>query len=406
MKPSADIALFGATGFTGALVASALGEGAPPGAKLVLAGRSREKLETVRAQLPTGARFELLVADSADPASIERLAGSSRVVCTTVGPYAKQGLSLVQACAAAGTHYADLSGEVPFIRASIDAAHATAERTGAKIVHACGFDSVPSDLGVWNLHQVLRQRGASGRLKEVRFVLETVSGAFSGGTIASMLYLMETARSDKALRRLLVDPYSLSPQREREPDLGPQPDAAGVAYDAQLGRWTAPFLMAAINTRIVRRTNALLDYPYGRELRYSEVMATGRGLKGLTTSAGLTVGLGGLITAMLFKPARQAVAHFLPKPGEGPNAEKRRRGHFRIRLLAQTEEGASVTGLVAGQRDPGYDETAQMLSQSALALAFDGDQLPPRAGVLTPATALGSRLVERLKGVGMTFEAS
>ncbi|GMU62489.1 MAG: hypothetical protein AMXMBFR34_42520 [Myxococcaceae bacterium] len=392
-----DLVLFGATGFTGRLVAEYLDVHAPDGVRIALAGRNQEKLKSIRAGLPSkGRSWPLLEADSADADSLDAVARRARVLCTTVGPYAKYGLPVVAACAKAGTHYTDLTGEVQFMRDSIDAWNAEAQRTGARIVHSCGFDSIPSDVGPWLLHQEL------GAMKRVTYVVEALKGGFSGGTYASMLNALEEAGKDRRKLRALADPHALSPDRAKEPDLGPQRDQTGFSYDGFVGRWTGPFVMEPINTRVVRRTNALLGYAYGRNLRYREVSGIPRGLKGLGVAARLA-GLGVASLGLLFGPTRRLLARALPKPGEGPTEEARRTGRLRVRTFGEAEGGRRASVVIEGQGDPGYQLTAMMLSQASLALVLDLDRLPKRAGVLTPVTALGDVLVERLRRAGMTL---
>jgi short subunit dehydrogenase-like uncharacterized protein len=253
-----DVVVFGATGFVGRLTAAYLARSAPEGTRIALAGRSRERLEAARAALPPrAAEWPLLVADSSDPAALDALAGSTRVVATTVGPYARHGLPLVQACARAGTSYADLTGEVLFVRESIDAAHEDAVASGARLVHACGFDSIPSELSVLLAAEQARADG-SGELTDTVLVLVSARGGFSGGTLDSLRNQVDVVKADAAKRRLTGDPYALSPDRGAEPD-GEQPADLFVTRREPLadGRWVAPFVMAPFNTRIVRRSNAL-----------------------------------------------------------------------------------------------------------------------------------------------------
>jgi len=222
--------------------------------------------------------------------------------------------------------------------------------------------------------------------------------------VASLLNILEEGKADRAVRRLMADPYGLSPDRAKEPDLGRQRDLTTVKYDEFLGTWTGPFVMAAINTRVVRRSNALLDYAYGRELDYREVTAL-RGKRGLVFGSVMSAGLAGLLASQVFEPTRQLVQRLLPKPGEGPDKASRDAGGFTLRIEAETIEGQRAHATVIGTSDPGYGETAKMLSHAALSLARDDEKLPQRAGVLTPATAFGLTLIERLRGAGMTFEA-
>jgi len=394
-----DIVLHGATGFVGALVAAYLAGAAHADVRIALSGRSREKLERTRAELPSSAQgWPLVVADAADPTALAALAASTRVVVSTVGPYATYGLPLVEACARAGTHYADLTGEVLFVREAIDRCDALARESGARIVHSCGYDSVPSDLGVLLLHE------AAGELADVRLVA-TAKGGLSGGTVASMRAQMDAMRHDPAARRLAADPHALSPDPAAEP-APVQPPDAGPPGRLQDGTWTAPFIMAGYNTRIVRRSNALTDWSYGRGLRYGELMGCGRGVRGAAAAGGVTVGLfgalAGISAAMTTAPTRALLDRVLPAPGSGPSAATRAAGWFRSELHAVASGGRRFRAVVAGPGDPGYAATAVMLGESALCLAEDatGD----RAGSLTPATAMGTALVERLRKAGHTYD--
>ena len=402
MSRDLDVVLFGATGFVGRLTAEHLARSAPPGARIGLGGRSRERLEQVRAGLgPAAADWPLLVADTSDEVSLRALAEATAVVATTVGPYARYGLPLVRACAAAGTSYADLTGEVLFVRDSIDAGSEVATASGARIVHACGFDSVPSDLAVLLAAERARADGA-GELADTTMTLVSARGGVSGGTVDSVRGLVDEVRADASRRRVVLDPYSLSPDRAAEPDLGSERDPVGVGYED--GRWTAPFVMGTFNTRIVRRSNALAGWSYGRTFRYREVMGVGRSPVAPLLAGAVAAGIGGLVAGLALPPARFVLDRVLPKPGEGPSQRQRDAGHFRVETLATTTTGARYRATVAAQGDPGYAATAVMLGQAALALALDGDRLPAAAGVLTPATGIGQPLVERLRAQGFTLE--
>ena len=395
-----DLVVHGATGFVGALTAAHLAVHAPPGARIALSGRSRERLAAARDRLPPAARdWPLLVADAADPASLAALAAATRVVATTVGPYARHGLPLVEACARAGTHYADLTGEVLFVREAL-AFDALARGTGARIVHSCGYDSVPSDLAVLLLHERAAADGAGG-LRDVQ-LRAAARGGFSGGTIDSIRGQLDTVRGDPAARAAARDPFALSPDRAAEPDTPQPPDAARPGRAAD-GTWVTAFVMAPYNTRVVRRSNAVTGWAYGRGLRYGETLDCGRGPVGAAAAAALTAAQAGFLAAMALPPTRALLDRALPAPGSGPDAQARERGWFRSTVDATTDGGARYRAEVAGRGDPGYAATAVMLGQSALALALDGDRLPARAGSLTPATALGGVLVERLRVAGHTY---
>jgi short subunit dehydrogenase-like uncharacterized protein len=395
-----DVVVFGASGFVGRLLAAHLAQAAPDRLRIGLAGRSADRLASVRAGLgPRAADWPLLVADVQDPSSIAELAGRARVVATTVGPYQRYGLPLVAACATAGTDYVDLTGEVLFVRQSIDRWHTVAVDSGACIVHACGFDSVPSELAVLLCAEQAAAEGA-GTLEDTVLLVKAMNGGFSGGTIDSMRTQLDAVAADPAMRRLVDDPYSLSPDRSAEPELGDERDRMTVQKDPELGRWTGSFVMAPFNTRIVRRSNALSDYAYGRRFRYREVMGYGRSPLAPLVAAGTTTGLAVGMAGMSFAPARAVLDRVLPEPGSGPSEAARERGHFRIEVVARTSTGARFTSTVAAKGDPGYKATAVMQGESALCLALDRDRLPQRAGVLTPATAMGTALADRLRAQG------
>lgn len=390
-----DLVLFGATGFVGRLTAAYLARSASSGARIALAGRSLDKLTALRADLPPAAAdWPLLVADGGDRASLDALAGSTTAVATTVGPYLRYGLPLVEACAASGTHYADLTGEVPFVRASADRVHTRARATGARITHACGFDSVPSDLAALLTAEAARADGST--LTGTTLVLVSARGGVSGGTVESMRVLVDEARSDPAQRALLADPYALSPARDAEPDLGRESDVHVVGRVD--GRWTGLFVMAPYNARIVRRSNALQDWAYGRQFRYREVMSFGRGPLGPVLAAGTSAGVAGLGVGMALPPTRALLDRVLPSPGEGPSERTRERGHFRTETTGTSVDGARYRTTVAMKGDPGYAATAVMLGEAGLSLALD--DLPGLGGVLTPATAMGHLLVDRLRAAG------
>jgi short subunit dehydrogenase-like uncharacterized protein len=399
-----DVVVFGATGFVGRLVAKHLAEHAPPTVRIGLAGRSLEKLSTVRAGMPpAAASWPLLVADSSDADSLARLAASTKVVATTVGPYVRYGLPLVEACAQAGTHYADLTGEVLFVRESIDRFHDAAVASGARIVHACGFDSIPSDLGVLLAAEQARADGA-GELEETTLLVVSMRGGVSGGTIDSARAQLEQVAADPEKKRIVGDPYALSPDRAQEPELGDESDGIGISQ--QLGVWTAPFVMAPFNTRIVRRSNALRGWAYGRRFRYTEVMSTGSSVVAPAVAVGTAVGLGVFMAGMSFGPTRALLDRVLPSPGDGPSEKTMQSGHFRLDVHARTSSGATYVSSVAAKGDPGYAATAVMQGEAALALALDEDRLPKGGGVLTPATAMGEALVDRLRSAGFTLSVS
>jgi short subunit dehydrogenase-like uncharacterized protein len=404
-----DIVLFGATGFTGKLVAEYLARHAPKGIRWAIAGRNQKKLEAVKRDLvaidAALSDLPILIADGHDQATLDALVPKTRVVCTTVGPFGEHGRKLVATCARNGTHYCDITGEVPFIRASIDENHEKATETRARIVHCCGFDSIPSDLGVFILWDHARKQG--GSLSWTKGFVGEMSGTASGGTAATMLAIVEEATRDPKVRRLLGNPHGLDPEVPRGRTRDPfEADVRGVAFDRDIDRWTAPFVMSAINTRIVRRSNALLHY--GEPFRYREAMSLPKGPKGLVAASVVTAGMAGFAIGAALPPTRALLARFvLPKAGEGPSKEARDRGHFTLRFVAEGTTGTATPlrarATVKGTSDPGYGETAKMLGQSCLCLAADEQVLEPRYGVLTPASAMGMTLVDRLRHEGMTF---
>jgi short subunit dehydrogenase-like uncharacterized protein len=400
-----DVAVFGATGFTGRLVAGYLAAHAPGGVRVGLAGRSEKRLAGVRAQLPpTASAWPLLIADSADPASLAALARAARVIVSTVGPYRRQGLALVEACAAAGTDYADLTGEVLFIRDSIDRCHQTAAGTGARIVHCCGFDSIPSDLGVLLLHLAASEDGPAD-LEDTTLVVTALKGGVSGGTLASMMGQLDEVRADPRLGQVVDDPYALSPDRAAEPDLGDERDLSRPSYDPALRMWLGPFAMAGINTRVVRRSNALQGWAYGRRFRYRETTGFGSGPAAPLLGTAASVAFKSLEAGLAFGPSRALLGRLLPAAGQGPNDKTRRNGYFRIQVHTRAADGRRYMARVEAQGDPGYAATSVMLSQSALCLALDDDRLPGLAGVLTPASAMGAALIIRLSAAGLTLTA-
>ncbi len=399
-----DIVVVGASGFTGRLVVEYLAGRYPVDAPLrwAVAGRNREKIDRVIAEYcPAGNSPAVLVVDSHDGIALRKLARDTRVVLTTVGPYANYGSELVAACAACGTHYCDLAGEAQWIRQMIDEHQSSARKSGARIVPSCGFDSIPSDIGVFFLQQ--QARAIYGKTcDDIVLLVRGISGGASGGTFASMLNAIEEAQKDRKIASILGHPYGLNPRGERD---GPDGrDQTGVRYNAAAAAWTAPFVMAAINTRIVRRTNALLDYSYGREFRYREATCTGSGFGGWWKSVVTTGGLACFMLACSFEFTRSAlVRRVIPAPGQGPSRQQRENGYFDLRLFGTTEDGELVRARVRGDRDPGYGSTSRMLSESALCLAED--HLQVGGGFWTPASAMGQPLMERLiSNAGLTFE--
>jgi short subunit dehydrogenase-like uncharacterized protein len=404
--PPRDLTIFGATSFVGQILVRYLVEefGTQGPLHWAIAGRSEGKLAALRNSLGLRAgKLPLVVADAADGAALRRMCRDTRVVVSTVGPYALYGSPLVEACAETGTDYCDLTGEVQWIRRMIDAHEAAARKSGARIVHCCGFDSIPSDLGVWFLQQQARAR--YGRpCTEVKMRVKSARGGFSGGTVASLLNAVKEASADPALRRELANPYSICPDGYA-PEVR-QPNVRSAQFDADFDAWVAPFVMSAINTRVVQRSNALSKQAYGADFRYDEAMLAGKGFKGRATATAITAGLAGFMVASALPPTRWALERFvLPAPGEGPSAEQQRNGHFDLRFHGKTADGRVLRAKVTGDRDPGYGSTAKMLGQAGACLALDLADSGRKGGFWTPATIFGERLVSRLVAhAGLAFE--
>jgi len=400
-----DVVLWGATGFTGRLVAEYLLARHGAGQKLrwAIAGRSEQKLAAVRAGLgPAASALPLVVGDGEDEGFLGVLAQRTAVVCTTVGPYARYGSKLVAACAAHGTDTCDLTGEVQWMRRMIDAHEKEAQASGARIVHTCGFDSIPSDLGVAFVQREMQARHGVPCAR-VRGRVAGFSGGMSGGTAASMIALFEEATRDPKLRRLLADPYALNPEGRRR-GRGTS-DQTAPRWDEAFGQWTGPFVMGGVNTRVVRRTNALLGESWGADFRYDEAILTGAGPAGWLKAAGVSAGTVAMAAAGAVGPLRGLLARLLPEPGEGPSAERREAGYWDLRFLGEhpSDPRLHLRARVTGDRDPGYGSTAKMLGESAACLAKDPGSVG--GGFWTPAAALGERLQRRLEThAGLTFE--
>ncbi|MEM9174662.1 MAG: saccharopine dehydrogenase NADP-binding domain-containing protein [Myxococcota bacterium] len=401
-----EIVLWGATGFTGQLAAEYLlrQHGADGDLRWAIGGRNATKLERVRDALAreTGvdcASLPILVGDSDDAEVLQAIARRTQVVCTTVGPYAKYGAKLVAACAEAGTDYCDLTGEVHWMARMIEAHGDAASASGARIVFTAGFDCIPSDLGVYFLQrEAIERHGAPASRVSLR--VKDFSGGASGGTIASMLTMLEEAAADPAILRVMNEPYSLNPKDQQT-----GPDAAErftPHFDADFAEWVAPFFMAGINTKVVRRSNALLEYRYGRDFRYDEAMLMGAGPAGLAKASATSAGIAGTMGVMAIGPLRRAISGRLPQPGEGPSPAQRERGFYELRLRGEGPDGRVLNAHVHGDRDPGYGSTAKMLAESALCLARDALDAP--GGMHTPASAMGDALLARMPSAGVTIE--
>jgi short subunit dehydrogenase-like uncharacterized protein len=396
-----DVLLYGASGFTGRLTVAELARHAPPDLRWALAGRDRRRLEAVRDSVEGPARpAEILEADSRKPETVEAAVARARVVASTAGPFALHGNAVVDACVRHRAHYVDITGETPWVADLIERHQAPASRDGTRIIPFCGFDSIPSDLGTLLVVEQLRSRGTgcAGVVSAFR-----LRGGFNGGTVASMVELFESGQARRSAHPFLLSEHGgqrLSREvfvRERDP--------RGARWSPELGRWVAPFVMAMVNTRVVRRSAMLAaeaGAPYGAAFTYREFMAA----RSRARARLISVGLAGAQLA-LASPLRPLLRRLLP-PGSGPSEEVRRNGFFRCDLVGTGEDGQRAFGLVKDRGDPGNAVTVKCLAESALALAVDGARLPggaTRGGVLTPATGLGQVLVERLRARGMTLQA-
>lgn len=398
-----DLVIWGATGFTGQLVVEYLVGRYGVGGELnwAIAGRNHDKLERVRSEHVGPAdrdKLAILLADSTDPDSLADLVHRTRVLCTTVGPYARYGTPLVAACAEAGTDYCDLTGEVQWMAQVIPTYQETARTSGARIVHTCGFDSIPSDLGTWYLQQaMLDTHGVPAAHVKAR--VGRTRGAASGGTIASMFNMLEEAKRDPSIRKTMANPYALYPEDIRPgQDKG---DQSTPRYDPDFRQWTSPFIMAAVNTRVVRRSNALLGFPWGETFRYDEAQLSGSRLSATRNS--LAAGAG--MVALAIGPTRKLAQRLLPAPGEGPSRKQREAGFYEIFFhgIHPTDRSKDMRAKVTGDMDPGYGSTAKMLGEAAVCLALD--ELPVEGGFWTPASALDGQLLDRLTAnAGLTFE--
>ncbi len=383
-----DIVVYGATGFTGQLVAEYLAAHYKGDSKLkwAMAGRSRDKLAAVRDAIGAPAGTPLIVADASDPASLNAMIDQTRSVISTVGPYQLYGSDLVAACAATGTDYLDLCGEPVWMRQMIDKHEAAARASGARIVFSCGFDSVPFELGAYFVQQEAR-RVFGAPVSRVKGRVRDMRGTLSGGTAASGRATFEAVAKDLSLVAILNDPFALTPGFSG----AKQPKGNRPVYEEDLQSWTAPFMMALINTRNVHRANMLMGFPYGREFVYDEMVLTGPGEKGEANAKRV-------MAANSEKTGPNA-----PKPGEGPSKEERENGRYDLLYVAIAADGRQVRASVKGDRDPGYGSTSKMIAECAICLLRDTPQVP--AGIWTPGAAMGDRLIKRLVDhAGITIE--
>lgn len=380
-----DIVIYGASGFTGRLVAEYMDAIKGHGLSWAMAGRSHDKLASVRDEIGIDAATPLVVADAAEPESVRNMVRDARCIISTVGPYQLYGSDLVAACAELGTDYVDLSGEPGWMHEMINRYHQQAVGSGARIVHSCGFDSIPFDLGVLFLQDAARQRfGAT--CPRVRGRVRAMNGEFSGGTAASLNATMEALGKNPQLLSVLANPFSLANGFQ-----GPEQPADNKPYeDEVVGQWVAPFIMAAINTKNVHRSNALLGHAYGEDFQYDEMMLTGAGEQGKAV-------------ADMVASVNPLAGDDVPQPGEGPSRESREAGNYDVLFVGTTAAGEEIRAAVTGDMDPGYGSTSKMIAESAVCLLQDCPDLP--GGIYTSAPAMGQRLIKRLVAhAGLTFD--
>jgi short subunit dehydrogenase-like uncharacterized protein len=407
-----DIIVFGASSFVGKILCRyLLSEYADKTSKpkWAIAGRSKTKLTDLIKELSSeglqASNLEMIVADSADEKSLQAMCKQTSVVVSTVGPYALYGELLVKTCTTLGTDYCDLTGETPWVVEMIEKYEAAAKASGARIVHCCGFDSIPSDMGVWFLQNEAQKR-FKAPCPTVAMRVYKIKGSASGGTIASMMNIMKEMAKSAKLRKLMANPYSMCPA-----DFQPktkQENQLLAAYDKNFQVWTAPFIMAGVNTRVVFRSNALLAGAYSSDasaFTYSEAMVMGKGTAGRIKALQFATGLGGFAVATSLAPSRWMLEKFLPKPGEGPDRKAQETGFFDLRFYGRTANNQEIRVKVTGDRDPGYGSTGKMLGQAAMCLVSDVPKEKNGGGFWTPASLFGNLLIERLQTqAGLQFE--
>ena len=400
-----DLVIFGATSFVGQILTTYLVEhlGTDGEISWAIAARSSSKLNELKESYgEKAANLPMIIADSHDEASLQAMCSQARVIVSTVGPYALYGELLVKTCAETGTDYTDLTGEAHWIKKMQDKYQQAAQQSGARIVNCCGFDSIPSDMGMYCLQQQAMER-FNHPLPHTKLRVKAIKGGASGGTVASMIEAIKAAKADPKVRRQMGNPYLLCGENHQYQKRAHS--VKGPKFDREFNSWIAPFIMEAINSRIVLRSNALLGMPYGCDFTYSEAVLTGPGLKGRLAAVMSTLGFGALGIGLYFSPLRSLLEKFvLPAPGEGPSPEAQLKGFFDLRLDGRDGKGNQVRVKVTGDRDPGYGSTAKMLAQAGLCMAMDIKKEDCPGGFLTPSAAMGSALVKRLEDhAGLTF---
>ena len=394
-KREFDIIIWGASGFTGRLVAEYLYKNYnSKDLKWAIAGRDNQKLISIRKTFLND-EVPIVLADSFDETSLNKMTQRANVICSTVGPYAKYGSLLVKSCIKNKTHYCDLAGEAQWIRKMIDLYHEEAIRNQVKIVNSCGYDSIPSDMGVYFINKNLSKKNLTIKMR-----VTGTKGGYSGGTYASMQNIIKEASSDREVRKSLTNPYGLNPVGEQSGH--DKRDLSSVVFDKKIKSWIAPFLMAGINTKIVRRSNALSNYNYGKDFKYDEAVMTGKGIKGQLAGIMLSIPLI-LLAAKPGSILNKIFSFFVPKPGQGPDKKERESGYFSSKFFVFDEHSNSSIFKVTGDRDPGYGSTSKMLAESAVCLAKDN--LDNTFGIITPSYAMGNNILERLvSNAGLSFK--
>ncbi|MES2582623.1 MAG: saccharopine dehydrogenase NADP-binding domain-containing protein [Pseudomonadota bacterium] len=399
-----DVVLYGASGFVGRQTVDYFAQSADvqsSGLTWALAGRSQDKLEAVR-KTSGAQQAGIVVAEAHDAAAMDALARNARVVLSTAGPFALYGSELVAACVRHGTHYVDITGETPWVKDMIDLHHADAQRKGARIIPFCGFDSIPSDLSAHLANGAMQERHGEACVQtKVAF---SIRGGFNGGTLASLFNMLASGQS-----AAMADPFLLNPSGTRPARSAAHADPIAPRWVADFGAWLGPFMMSTINTRVVRRSAALLGYAPGHApgYAYQEYLRLGKGPAAALAATSLSVGSFTSQAALRIDPIRKLAQRFAPPPGAGPSEASMDGGSFRALWVGHSASGKTVRGMIADKGDPGNRATTKMLCESALALALQLDELPggrKYGGVLTPASGLGDVLVQRLRAAGMTLQ--
>ena len=394
-----DIIIWGATSFTGKLVKEYIFKKyGSSKIKWAIAGRNLKKLEKIRYQV-ADENIPIFIADSFDEESLSKFVKKTKVVCSTVGPYSLYGTKLVKLCVDNNTNYCDITGEAHWIRSLIDRFHEEAKSKKIKIINSCGFDSIPSDMGVYFIQNEIKKIN-NNYAKSIKMRVAGIRGGISGGTYSSINNLLKEAYRDKSIFKVLNNPYGLNPKDKME-GLDKK-DLRKIIFDKESNSWIYPFIMAGINTKIVRRSNALSNFIYGKDFRYEEAMIAGKGISGFWKAilAVFPLAMIGLNPNSFLK---KIVDSFMPKPGEGPGIEKRKNGFYNLRFYITLNNNRTAFAKVIGDSDPGYGSTSKMLAESALCLAFDN--LSDNYGVITPSSGMGDKLLNRLKeNAGLSFE--